>query len=74
MADVLACGGGFLGLFWAHGRPGGPPFTTSREELEQRFGRRFAIDAIEVPPDSVATRLGQELLFTLRRRPGAKRA
>jgi SAM-dependent methyltransferase len=68
VADVLEPGGRLVGLFWAHGREGGPPFTTTRAELEARLGTRFAVEHLEVPPDSVGVRLGQELLVAARRR------
>ncbi len=31
----LSEGGLFFGLFYAHGRPGGPPFTTSEDEVRR---------------------------------------
>lgn len=68
VADALVPGGALVGLFYAHGRPGGPPFTTSREEIERRFARRFAVAALEVAGDSVLVRHRQELLGELRRR------
>ena len=33
VADVLADGGELVGLFWNHGKPGGPPFTVDKAEL-----------------------------------------
>jgi hypothetical protein len=66
--EVIAPGGELIGLFWAHGRPGGPPFGLTRAELEARFSPRFELVQVEVPPDSVALRAGQELLAHLRRR------
>ena len=68
VADVMLPGGTFVGLFWEHGRPGGPPYTTTRAELDARLARHFDLVAYEQPTDSVATRLGQEHLLTLRRR------
>lgn len=69
VADVLVPGGRLVGLFYAHGRPGGPPFTTSREEVEARFARRFEVAALAPARGSVLIRHGQELLGELRRRP-----
>lgn len=66
-AEVLVPGGELLGLFYAHGRPGGPPYTVDRAELVARFGRRFALVADEVPSDSAAQRQGQEILAQFRR-------
>lgn len=64
LREALAPGGTLVGLFWAHGRPGGPPFTTDRADLEATFGSRFAVRAIEQPVrDSVGTRAGDEILI-----------
>lgn len=65
---AIVPGGHLLGLFFAHGRPGGPPFTTDRAELERLFLPRFELVSMEVPPDSVPRRRGEELLALLRRR------
>jgi methyl halide transferase len=70
LRDALVPGGVLVGLFWAHGRPGGPPFTTDRADLMARFGTRLAIRSVEEPVrDSVATRAGHELLITAEARP-----
>jgi SAM-dependent methyltransferase len=68
VADVLEPGGTFVALFWLHGRPGGPPFTTSNAEIDSLFAADFEVVERETPGDSVATRMGQELLVTYRRR------
>jgi SAM-dependent methyltransferase len=62
IARVLVPGGALVGLFWAHGREGGPPYTVSRAELEAYLAPRFELRHVEVPRDSVALRMGQELL------------
>jgi hypothetical protein len=67
-AAALAPGGELVGLFWDHGRPGGPPFTTTREELERRFSPRFEWISDEVTTNSVVTRQGQERLVRMRMR------
>ena len=64
---LLAPGGRLVGLFFTHGRPGGPPFGSSRTEVEQLFGDHFVLDASEVPADSVPSRAGQELLALFRK-------
>ncbi|MEA2573110.1 MAG: hypothetical protein QOH93_408 [Chloroflexia bacterium] len=63
---LLKPGGLFIALFFAHGRPGGPPFTTSEEEMRALFGPYFAIERLEVPARSVKPRQGLELLTLLR--------
>jgi SAM-dependent methyltransferase len=68
VSAALRPGGELVGLFWEHGRPGGPPFSTSRAELQQRFSARFEWVLDEVPPDSVAARQGQELLVQMKKR------
>lgn len=68
VADALHPGGALVGLFYAHGRPGGPPFTTDRAEVERRFASRFAICELEVAPDSTLIRHRQELFAVMRRR------
>lgn len=66
--SVLRPGGILFGLFFAHGRPGGPPFTTTEEEVRVLFTPRFAIDRLAVAPDSFTERQGQELELVFRRR------
>lgn len=68
MARLVRPGGELVGLFYAHGRPGGPPFATDRAELERRFAPRFSATEIAVADDSIATRAGHELLARFRRR------
>lgn len=68
VADALGPGGALVGLFYAHGRPGGPPYTTDAEELTRRFGRRFHLDVLAPAEDSVLVRAGQELLGRFVRR------
>jgi SAM-dependent methyltransferase len=68
VANALEPGGELVGLFYAHGRPGGPPFGTTRDELRTLFADRFAWRGDEVPGDSVERRAGQELLVRMTRR------
>jgi 3-hydroxyisobutyrate dehydrogenase-like beta-hydroxyacid dehydrogenase/SAM-dependent methyltransferase len=37
MTDLLVPGGWFLGLFWCHGRPGGPPYGSDPQELHAQL-------------------------------------
>jgi SAM-dependent methyltransferase len=66
-AQVVKPGGTLLGLFWSHGRPGGPPYSVTAGELRAQFVPPFTLRTLEVPADSVGGRLGQELLLELTR-------
>jgi SAM-dependent methyltransferase len=66
LADLLVPGGRVVGLFYAHGREGGPPFTTDEAEVRRRFGRRFDVERIAVAPNSIERRRNQELFTELR--------
>ena len=63
---LLKPGGLLIALFYAHGRPGGPPFTTSEDEVRALFEPYFAIERLEVPVRSVKPRQGLELLALMR--------
>ncbi len=65
-AQWLEGGGTFFGLFYAHGKPGGPPFDTSEPEVRRRFSGRFTVERLRVASDSIATRAGKELEAILR--------
>jgi methyl halide transferase len=66
MAACLAPGGQLVGLFWAHGREGGPPFDVQRDHVRAALGGRFTIVAMDDVPDSPPGR-SPELLAWLRR-------
>jgi SAM-dependent methyltransferase len=68
VAGALVPGGALVGLFYAHGRPGGPPFTVDADELRARFGRRFTVETLTPAANSVLGRQGQELLGRFLRR------
>lgn len=68
VADLLLPGGHLLGLFYAHGREGGPPYTVDADELRAAFSRRFTIDELAATDDSILLRLGEELLADFTRR------
>jgi SAM-dependent methyltransferase len=63
---LLKPDGRFIALFFAHGRHGGPPFTTSEDEVRTLFSPHFAIQRLDVPVRSVKQRQGVELLVLLR--------
>jgi methyl halide transferase len=67
-AALLEPGGTLFGLFYAHGRDGGPPYTTTEAEVRALFSPLFHIERLVVAPDSIEARKGNELEAVLRRR------
>jgi methyl halide transferase len=65
---MLAPGGLLFGLFYAHGKEGGPPFTTTEAEVETLFAPRFELERLRRAPDSFEIRKGNELEFLFRAR------
>lgn len=65
---VLKPGGVVFGLFFAHGRPGGPPFDTNEDEVRRRFEPHFVVERLERAKDSFSERSGEELEFVFRRK------
>lgn len=61
VARVLRPGGTLFGLFYAHGREGGPPFDTSEAEVRSLFEKRFRIERLQTAKDSIENRAGKEL-------------
>jgi|UniRef100_A0A7C3R3S2 SAM-dependent methyltransferase len=68
--ELLSPEGILIGLFYAHGREGGPPWTTTEEEVRSLFERRFDLLDLGVTDWSVDSRKGEELLGRLRRKTG----
>jgi methyl halide transferase len=58
---LLKKGGVLFGLFYAHGRPDGPPFDTTEEEVRKLFSPRFEIVRLVRAKDSIEHRAGKEL-------------
>jgi SAM-dependent methyltransferase len=69
IARALEPGGTLFGLFYAHGREGGPPYDTTEAEVRQLFSRRFRIERLLVAPDSWQARQGRELEAVMRLSP-----
>ena len=67
MARALVPGGAFHGLFWHHGREGGPPYDVTPEQVRATFAVRFELVSLEPVPDSPAAR-GNEFLALMGRR------
>lgn len=65
---ILKPGGMLIGCFYNHGREGGPPFDTRREDVVAHFGPLFEIRTLEVTPHSVERRKGHELWAELVRK------
>ena len=64
----LRPGGALLGLFYAHARPGGPPFGVTREEIDAlAIGAELVLERRETPDDSIERRRGEEYLVLARR-------
>ncbi|MCC7261944.1 MAG: methyltransferase domain-containing protein [Candidatus Latescibacteria bacterium] len=68
MARVLRAEGQFLGLFYETERESGPPFRTTREDVERHFSPHFEIRQISRPPDSFAGREDREWLALMRKK------
>jgi SAM-dependent methyltransferase len=64
---LLKPGGALIGLFWAHARPGGPPFGTTVQELRDRFCQRFTVRLFDIAADSIPSRAGEEYLLQLQK-------
>ena len=64
---LLRPGGELIALFFTHGQPGGPPFTTDVDEIRRLFGSVFTIERLEPARDSIESRRGREVLGRLRR-------
>lgn len=60
--------GEYIAIFFAHGRPGGPPFTTDRAELMRLFRPYFRIEELDAASRAANGRPGQELLARMRPR------
>jgi SAM-dependent methyltransferase len=67
---LLKPDGLYIGIFFAHGRQGGPPFTTSADEVRELFSPYFQIEKLEIAEASVPERLGKELFALMRPRTG----
>ncbi|MBI2503457.1 MAG: methyltransferase domain-containing protein [Candidatus Latescibacteria bacterium] len=68
MAGVLGEGGQFLGLFYETDHQPGPPFKTTREDIERHFSPLFEILHLSRPLDSFAGREDKEWLALMRKR------
>lgn len=60
--DLLKPHGHYIGLFFTHNRPGGPPFGIQPETIRNLFSPQFEIIFLTETPHSVPARLGEEHL------------
>lgn len=68
-ATLLCSGGYFIGVFFAHGAPGGPPWTTSYDNLMGYLKKSvFEVEWLDDIANSISDRKGQELLLVARKR------
>jgi methyl halide transferase len=63
--SILRPGGKLIALFWAHERPGGPPFGVTVPALYQYFAPYFDFLLFDLASDSVESRNGEEYLAYL---------
>ncbi|MGV7222326.1 MAG: methyltransferase domain-containing protein [Nitrospinales bacterium] len=64
---LLKPGGKLIGLFYNTGEEGGPPYNTTREEIESTFSKTFTILALEKTTLSIEKRMGKEWLVIMQK-------
>ena len=64
--QILRPEGEVIGLFWAHERPGGPPFGIALADLNQQLQQVFAVQSLQLAANSVEGRRNEEYLARLR--------
>ena len=69
---LLKPGGVLFGLFYAHGKPGGPPYDTTEAEVRGLFSARFEPVRLERAKDSWDHRAGKELEAVFASKPAAR--
>lgn len=60
--SILKPQGELIALFWAHSKPGGPPFGATIAEIREYFQYDFEIISLSLATNSVAERQGEEYL------------
>ncbi len=63
---LMADNGTYIALFFTHGKPGGPPFDTTAEEVRALFSPHLSITRLEQPGRSAKQRAGQELFALMK--------
>ncbi|MEM9447267.1 MAG: methyltransferase domain-containing protein [Cyanobacteria bacterium P01_E01_bin.6] len=60
--ELLCQNGELIGLFWAHSKPGGPPFGTTPDEIRDLFSQKFQHLNLHQATNSVPSRAPDEYL------------
>jgi methyl halide transferase len=60
--QLLKPSGEFIGLFWAHRHPDGPPFGSSPDGIRSLFAPHFEVRSLTPVAESVPKRQGEEYL------------
>jgi SAM-dependent methyltransferase len=66
---LLRSQGELIALFWAHNRPGGPPFGSTIDDIHQLFAADFEFLSLAPVLNSTAARQNEEYLGRLRVKP-----
>ncbi|NJK33555.1 MAG: methyltransferase domain-containing protein [Oscillatoriales cyanobacterium SM2_2_1] len=64
---ILRPGGRLIALFFTHNRPGGPPYGCQVAELSSRFSPKFDLISLDLAPNSIPSRQGEEHLAIFQR-------
>ncbi len=64
---LLRPGGTYVALFYTHGRPGGPPYTTDAAEIRRLFAPRLEIIDLAPAVRSASGFVGKEWLGIMRK-------
>jgi SAM-dependent methyltransferase len=65
---ILKPGGMLVGLFYQTDKEGGPPFNTTREDIEVSFAKNFKIQELDKTPLSAEQRKDKEWLGILKKK------
>ncbi len=64
---ILKPGGSIMGLFYETGEPGGPPFNTTKQDIQEHFLEKFSLVRLERCDHSAEQRKDKELLAILQK-------
>lgn len=62
VSQCLKPSGRLVGIFWTHGQWGGPPYSTTPEELTSLFETTFDLTYLKKTPHSIDDRANEEWL------------